>query len=116
MVQRCFTVWWGCGGGLAAPAEILFLALAEPPLCQSQKKSISWRACALQTSRDCKTETAGFETCLIISDLLTPEFWLLALHDFNPRLAKQPMRPVGHQNHQNSAEEYQARDAWLGGQ
>src|SRR5262250_3722838 len=54
----------GRGGGIAAPAEIPFLGLAEPRLCQTQKKSISWRACALQTSRDCKTETAGFETCL----------------------------------------------------
>src|SRR5262250_566560 len=64
MFQRYFTVWWGRGGGIAAPAEIPFLGLAEPRLCQTQKKSISWRACALQTSRDCKTETAGFETCL----------------------------------------------------
>src|SRR5215470_2003646 len=64
MFQRYFTVWWGRGGGYAAPAEFPFLGLAEPRLCQTQKKSISWRACALQTSRDCKTETAGFETCL----------------------------------------------------
>ena len=32
-------------GRPAAPAEIFFLALAEPQLCQSQKKSFAWKDC-----------------------------------------------------------------------
>src|SRR6476661_7084526 len=47
MFQPNFTVWWGCGGGFAAPAELF-----------------SRRANALQTSLNRKAETAGFETCL----------------------------------------------------
>src|SRR5512144_863912 len=34
-----------------------------------------------------------------------------SLHDLDARLAKQPVRPVGHQQHQDRAKEQQACDA-----
>src|SRR5262245_40008625 len=68
MFQRYFTVSWGCGGGLAAPTEIVFLALPEPRFWQSQKREffggLAPSGTLWVTSRDCKAETAGFETCL----------------------------------------------------
>src|SRR5215213_7299386 len=48
--------------------------------------------------------------------LVSSSMILQDLHHFYSWLAKQPVRPVGHQQHQDGAQEQQPRHAGLGGQ